>query len=269
MVRHSIIILSNVLDGAATMLNRLLATCILLSMILTTKYADAQIVNGGFETGTLGGWSTAGNGSVQVLTASQFAPLTPTEGIYFALVGNGPGDVGNDGIPDTGILTSDTFTVSGASLLQFDYDFLTAEFTGANSDPTRLDSFAITLQSSGNTSLVASGDVSLPTFTLIDAGNVVSAPDGTSVIEHMGSNTASVSVGLGTYSLRFQVSDAGDGSFDSALLVDNVRLTTAAATPEPGAAPLAAAAMVVVCAKLLRKRQRRKDRDGPGHFPAY
>jgi hypothetical protein len=227
-------------------------------VIFARANALGQIMNGGFEKGNLAGWTASGGGSNQILTSSQFAPLGPTEGSYFALIGNGPGDIGNDGIADSGILTSDPFTVSSASILQFDYDFLTAEFTGGDADPNHLDSFSISLLSLGNTTLLAAGDVSLPAFTLIDGGNAVSAPDGTSVIEHLGFLTGSVNLGPGTYSLGFRVDDAGDGSFDSALLVDNVRLAPAAATPETGSLGLLATVSSALGLVMVSRRRKQK-----------
>lgn len=212
-----------------------LTLCGILAMAFAAVAGKAEITNGGFESGDLAGWSVSGNGNVQVLTASQIVPFGPTEGTYFALVGNGPGDAGNDGLPDTETLVSDAFTVTGAGTLQLDYDFLTAEFTGSNADPMRLDSFSISLLSPGTSgTLLDGGDVSLPGFSFIDAGNAVAAPDGTSVIEHTGIRTGSALLAPGTYALIFRVDDAGDGSFDSALLVDHVRFTPAMAVPEPG-----------------------------------
>lgn len=228
---------------------------VLLNMPLGVK---ADILNGNFETGDFLGWTATGNGNTQVLTGNQFAPLGPTQGNYFALISNGPSDVGNDGFADSILLTSDAFSVSSASLLQFDYDFLTAEFTGSDSDPSHLDSFSISLLPLGaSPSFLASGDVSLPTFTLIDGGNVLSAPDGSSFIEHTGLSTGTINLGPGTYSLSFRVDDAGDGYFDSALLIDNVRVTTVT-TPEPNCLTLFVVTLTFLCLSVTRLRLRRK-----------
>ena len=127
-------------------------------------------------------------------------------------------------------LTSASFVLTNPGTLTFDYDFLTAEFTGA--DPggaSNLDSYVISLlPAGGSATILASGNTGSTTFTYINGnGNPVTAPDGTSVIEHTGYLTGTATLAAGSYSLQFTVADAGDNNFDSALAVDNIRVVPA------------------------------------------
>jgi len=211
------------------MVHRLLVVASSLLFLHTASAAYAgPPVNGGFESGDLTGFSFQGNGTAQVLTAAQLAPLGPSQGSYFALVSNGPGDQG--GHPDVATLTSASFALTSPGTLTFDYDFLTAEFTGA--DPggaSNLDSYVISLlPAGGSATILASGNTGATAFTYINGnGNPATAPDGTSVIEHTGYLTGTATLAAGSYSLRFTVADAGDNNFDSALAVDNIHVVPA------------------------------------------
>lgn len=214
--------------------SRLLLALAVLFSWPTSLLSGAIITNGDFKTGDLTGWTLSGNGGALVLNA--LGSIVSRQGMFFALLHNGPGDVDNDGLPDMGVLTSAPFIVpSNGGKLDFSYNFLTAEFTGAAADPSRLDSFSIFLiPSLGTPLLLKQGDVSQFGFTLI-AGNPVSATDGSSFIEQTGLQSLSTMLIPGTYTLQFRVADAGDGSFDSGLIFDNVTVsTTSTAVPEPG-----------------------------------
>lgn len=205
-------------------------------LLLPLASAKAQLLNGGFETGDFSGWTSGGTGSVQVLATGELNPIVALEGTFFALVGNGPGDRGSDGLPDVATLTSTPFAVVSNAVLSLSFDFLTAEFTGIDSDPDRLDAFELTLLPEvGSPIVLASGNVEISQpFSLIDGGGAVSSPDGSAFFERLGFQTLNIPVSSGTYTLRISVTDAGDGSFDSALAIDAITLTpTATAAPEP------------------------------------
>lgn len=206
----------------------LLSLILSFSVICSCLYAEL-IENGGFETGDLTGWNTSGNGSIQVLSSTDISPLVPPEGTYFTLIGNGPSDVLNDGLPDSGTLISNPFIVTQDGTLKITWNFLTAEFTGTSA--TTLDFFTISLTPSTGIPIIwEEGNVSLTTFSYIDGGSPVTAPDGSSFIEHINFQTSYINIIPETYTLTLSVGDDIDGTFDSGLLIDRIEFTP---VPEP------------------------------------
>jgi hypothetical protein len=196
----------------------------------------SQVLNGGFESGSISNWSSSGNGSITTLSSSMLSMTNPTEGNYFALLTDGANDVGNDGLADTISLLSNIFTVTDpSSTLTFDWKFLTSEFTGIDSDINRLDFIEVSLiPNTGSPVIILQSDVSATgIFSLIGDGSGVSAPDGSSFFESTNFASFSAPISAGQYQLKFTVSDVGDGAFDSGLAVDNVQITSPLLANEP------------------------------------
>src|ERR1700730_4428 len=115
---------------------RLVILLSVFALVSTSSYAD--IVNGGFESADLTGWSVGGtDGNVKVLKSGDFAAsdasmsIAAPEGSYYALLSNGPGDKG--GSPqDTSILLSDLYLVGAGAKISFLLDFFTNELSTAN-----------------------------------------------------------------------------------------------------------------------------------------
>lgn len=221
--------------------------------------AWADPLNGSFESPLATGWTTGGNGVVERLQGSDISPagsgVAATDGDYFALVSNGPGDVDLDDFEDFGSLLSDTFTVDVAGgTLSFDYQFMTAEFTG--NDASFFDWFEIWLHPTvGASTLLATDDVSNTNFTDLFQG--YTTPAGVTFFETQAVVSFSTAIAAGSYQLEFLVFDEFDGYVDSALLVDNVLLvnnpTGTNPIPEPGTVVLLGAACAVA---YLRRRKR-------------
>ncbi len=240
-------------------MGRLIGALLLLGAL---SWAD-PVVKAGFESGDLAGWNDVGDTTslvVPSLDGVSGPVILPTEGSYFGVVGSGPGDIGLDDVPDTGVLER-SFVILDPATLYFDWNFLTSEFTG---DPTSpfLDTFQVVLtRAGGPTFVLISGDVggmvtfltnqgllhTMLGFSVIDDLGI-EAPDGSVYLEQTGWNSYWFSVGAGSYTLSFRVGDELDGSVDSALLVDNVTV------PEPvGLALFSALAVAGIAARRRRR----------------
>ena len=173
--------------------------------ILTTcvaGVAQADLVNGGFETGDANGWIPSPNSSVFVEAnkpgLGNCADWWPTEGNYFAylLAGNG------EGVYTT---MSQDFTVNVGGKLEFDVFFDTRE--GGPPYDYNDDSYAklIFISGGGQEQILYAKSVS-------DVGD--RGCDGWTHILHTFTQA-------GTYSLEFGVRNNGDNQNDSTLGVDN------------------------------------------------
>ncbi len=206
--------------------------------------AFAQLPNGGFENGDLGGWTAGGGGVVEALQAANLTPaITPPEGTWMALLSNGPGDIA--GAPggnfdsngtndfDSSTLSTTFTTVAAGENLSFSWAMITSEAGGSG----RFDDiFDITL----NGISVFSGSINHP-------GGVSPFPDtpaydGTAYAVGGGGPTSGSSFGNGvspfrsfclsiadpgTYTLQILIADQGDAVFDTGLLIDDVQVPSA------------------------------------------
>lgn len=217
------------------------------------RVTNADVLNGSFETGNSTGWLFSGTGSVQVVTQEQLTPLRPTDGSYFALLGNGPGDVNLDGITDDTRLSTEFIVPERGGILSFDWDFLTSEFTGSQALTSGLDAYRVSVVSQSGISLLLQGNVSEVGFNSIDSGDIVTSPDGTSLIEHLGFRRQSLPLDKGIYSLIFEVQDVGDPYFDSALLIDRVTFSSTVPELSSGWAIIVGLATLPVCYWIRRR----------------
>lgn len=216
------------------------------SLALTTP-SHAAILNGGFED-NLTDWTSIGD----VSTQTDDFDATPTQGNSQALLttasstfvddstgtfnfsGNEPATVGTAGgledflglplgslpgsdsffnFPFEGSALKQTFSAQAGDVLSFDWNFLT------NDDPSNQDYAFVVLD---NLSKLAQ-----TTDNLNSSSTVFSQETGFQTFSHTFTSASEFSLALG-------VVDAGDFNNSSALLVDNVTLTTPAAVPEPG-----------------------------------
>lgn len=215
-----------------------------LACVLVAPAAFGQLPNGGFESGDLSNWTAGGGGAVEALQAAGFTPaLAPPEGSWFALLSDGPGDVGgapggdfdSNGTGDFDSSTlSTTFTTAAAGEnLSFRWAFLTSE---VGESGTFDDLFEVTLDGVR----ILSGSVNHP-------GGVSPFPDtpaydGTAYTVNGAGPTGGSSFASGvspfrtfclkiadpgTYTLQFLIADQGDAVFDTGLLIDDVQVPSA------------------------------------------
>lgn len=203
----------------------------------------ASIVVSDFESGTLSGWTFSGQGNAIVL--NDLSGITPIFGAWFAMLSNGPGDQG--GTFDEAQLLSDPFLMTPGDTLSLAIRRLTSEFTGSLADPGRLDGFSAQL-----IPVLPGAPIDLHGSTVADpafgpiAGAPIAAPGGDTFFEYTDWLVLTASGLSGSYRLALGVLDAGDSSFDSALLVDGELSPSQNVIPEPSTGFLLALGMVVI-----------------------
>ena len=200
---------------------RLIALC----AMATPASSYAAVANGGFETGTLAGWTLVGSGH----TSGSAFGVTPTEGSfdgYIETTGNftalapavlaslgvsGPAILGlGAGIPVNGTGISQDVMVSAGATLTFDWNFLSDEL---NESATYNDFGFFSI--AGTPYLLASRNSS--TF------NITSPPVGfDGQTDWMTQSYTFASAG--TYKIGFGVFNVGDTGHNSVLLVDAISI---------------------------------------------
>ncbi len=175
------------------------------------------LFNGSFEIGDLAEWKVSGTAS----SIKQLASLLPVAGNRMAFVSTGGG-------VETTMTKSITIQPGVTELpIEFTYNFLTAEYPdyiGGEWDD--LLKITLTLPDGTEQELVSSS-VKEAEFTLVDglAFNDGNSDKGDDTVGQTGFKTIRMSIpvteGKGEYSIH--ISDQGDGLYDSAILIDNIR----------------------------------------------
>jgi PEP-CTERM motif len=203
---------------------------------LAAPAQSANLTNGSFETGSFASWNTLSSGDQAVVSTTDICGSatpcsgSPTNGSFGALLttpgtanvsslesflGLVPGNLLARNVTG-GSAISQTFTLNTGGILSFDWNFLTNETLNT---PTANDDFA---------SFFLNSEVSLGSIlgsTLVSSGTQLFDAE-------TGFNSVSLALGAGTYTLKFLVADRNDITFQSGLLVDNVRFVEAV-VPEP------------------------------------
>ena len=210
-----------------------------LAAVLLPAAAAAQITNGGFETGTLSGWTVSGTGRVEALQATNLTPnIAPPQGTYFALLSTGPGVIGGavgdldgNGVSDyDAARLSVSFTVTSVPVaVSFTWAMLTSDATRAAQYD---DFFKVTLNGSvaearsvykpgGNSPYNDSPAYTGTSTTVTSSGltNTSLFAQGTSGFQQ----ACAVINTPGDYTLEFLVADQSDGGGDTGLLIDDVQ----------------------------------------------
>jgi len=224
---------------------------IALCALAASRQAQATVVNGGFESGNLAGWTLSGSGQATgsgigvtptegsfqgyIETTGNFTALAPAVAASLGVSGSAIFGLGA-GSPTNGSGISQTVTVAAGDTLTFDWNFLTDELD----EPASYNDFGF-FTISGSAYLLASRNSS--TYDL------VSPPAGFDGQTDWHSQSYTFA-SAGTYSIGFGVFNVGDTGHNSVLLVDAVTIAT---VPEPSTFALLAVGMAGA-AVLARRR---------------
>lgn len=217
--------------------------------------SQAQVANGSFETGALTGWTTGGTGRVAVLENSNVrvgaaaAPMPAVpHGSRFVALSTGPGTLTSNGSQIDGNSTNDfdvarlstTVPFSGRpAVLVFDWNFASSE---ANASPPYDDFFDVRINNvvvfSGSVFNATNNTSNYPDVPVTGRGtvnwninlgvlNTVQLTQGVGPWRRACLPIAAATSGSYNLALQFQVADQGDGTVDSTLMLDNVRVQSA------------------------------------------
>lgn len=240
------------MNSLTTLLQRAALTAALCGTLVTASPAPATVVNGGFETGNISGWTLVGSGHATdssvgvsptvgsyqgyIETTGNFTALAPA--VATSLGVSGPTIVGlGAGPPTNGTGLSQVITVNAGDTLTFDWNFLTDEL---NESATYDDFAFFTIGSSAF--LLASRNTS--TY------DVTSPPAGFDGQTGWATQSYTFATG-GSYQIGFGVFNVGDTGHNSALLIDNVSVPV----PEPSTLLLAGCGTIGLAVWCRRRRQ--------------
>jgi hypothetical protein len=225
-----------------------IAVAVLASVACLTA---GTVVNGGFETGNLTGWTSIGTGtgavgtqgnavppagSYQGLIYSGQGPLSPTDvavGTLETDLNLAAGAIGtalpNNGSPTYGDAIYQTFSATAGQTLSFTWNFITSEVI-----PTNYDAALYTLQLNSNTAqateLADTSESGLLTLAVGGSNPFYESTRGGMT----GYYTVNIPISVtGNYTLGFIAMQTGDDLVSSGLYVDNVSLSGAGSVPEP------------------------------------
>lgn len=202
---------------------------ILLTPLSTPPITRDGIRNGGFERGDISSWGLAGAGRV----IQQFEPTStgvvnrPTEGQWMADINTGTGAVG-----EVGSSLKQRFIVpAGVRTLRLDFNFISEEFPEFVGSIFDDDFRAVITTPNGETvfaqvNVNQSGGFDLIGDCFFPGGDETCGQTGW----RQGSVDLSAFAGTNTpitVELIFSALDAGDDIFDSHVLIDNIRFSTA------------------------------------------
>lgn len=230
-----------------------LATIAFSSFLLFSNNSQASLLYG-FENGT-SELLFEGTGYGNRHHTGDLSGITATEGQLFAYISTGPDPEDDDEMsPDNETMTF-TFSGAGVSTLSFDLDVLTSEITAGDNDY-----FNISLD--GDVffaGVIGEGYFMENNFNNTTGDpNGIRAPDGSVFTD---GNTGWMSVSTtqdfsGRHTLSFFVSDNLYSNKDTALLVDNIRLTGQDPVPEPSTILLFGTGLVGLIGTARRQKKK-------------
>lgn len=177
-----------------------------------TTAAQAQLVNGSFETGDFTGWSTSAFAvTTTAATAYDGTPYAATDGDDFAQLNAGAGE----GVYST---VSQAFTLLTAMSVSGD-----AAFLGFDYLPYDDDAYVRIFQTMGQVQPASDGNVF---YASIGTAGTYGDTGWTRFVANLGP---------GSYTIEAGVANRGDNVASSVLLLDNVSVAAVGGVPEPAA----------------------------------
>ena len=188
------------------------------------QLASTDLQNGSFEQGALGAWTKAGDGRI----ITQLGATTPTDGAYMAIISTGLGYT-----TTSGSVQQDFTVPSGtAAKLQFDWNFFSEEWLEYVGSYYQ-DEFLVTIVELDNSGHEIESTRQTVLRETIDslASQVVPADVSFDQGGVYRTGWMTTSFSLAAYAgkpvrLKFAATDVGDSIYDSAILLDNVRVTS-------------------------------------------
>ena len=178
--------------------------------------SEEGILNGTFEEGNINGWTGAGD----VRVIPYLGPLSPLEGVYMSIISTGLGS-----IYDSDSYIEQTFCIpAGATTLSLDYNVVSEEpmeWVGTIYD----DQFQASLVTQDGTTVIAYESINTSAWTAV-GGIDFYGGDNTTYMTGWKHVTLDVSglAGTGPVTLIFHTWDKGDSIYDTAALIDNIKI---------------------------------------------
>jgi hypothetical protein len=196
------------------------------------KLPTSDLENGGFDDGKLGAWSFAGDGRV----INQLGEFSPVEGAYMGIISTGLGFTTSSGSIQQSICLP-----SNADKLEFNWNFSSEEFIEWVG--TQFQDFFVVeiITETGQTFVVfikriddLAGEVNKSGLKFDrSSGNCTPTGQNDCTVWSTGWRTQSIDIAAiaaannkKPVTIRFRVGDVGDSIFDTAVLLDRIRITT-------------------------------------------
>lgn len=183
------------------------------------RLSDGTFENLGFESGNLTPWIRSGDGRI----ISKLGSSNPTEGAYMGIVSTGLGYT-----VDTGSLSQSGCLSPQAQSLTFDWNFFSEEFLEYCGSLFQ-DAFVVEICEVGEDDALSNCDALFNTYIDALCGQVspveISFDQGDVHATGWQSQSVDVSAYAGKrVQLRLHSTDVGDSIYDSAILLDNIRI---------------------------------------------